>query len=97
MSAERNRPDHSLPNVLGNASRKNGNCGARVAKLGFYLEPAQMSLFFNQTRALRDGRLAMTLGENSQSKRLPESGPKLAIKSLRSNQTQTIGPVGSFK
>jgi len=39
-----------------------------------------MSLFFNQTSALRDGRLPMILGENSQSKRLPESGPKLAIK-----------------
>jgi hypothetical protein len=44
-----------------------------------------MSLFFNQTSALRDGRLPMILGENSQSKRLPESGPKLAIKWLKSN------------
>jgi len=44
-----------------------------------------MSLFFNQTSALRDGRLPMTPGENSRSKRLPESGPKLAIKRLTSN------------
>jgi hypothetical protein len=87
MSAGRNRPDHSLPNVLGNASWKNGNWGAGAAKLGVYLEPAQMSLFFNQTSALRDGPLPMTLGENSRSKRLPESGPKLAIKSLQTNQT----------
>jgi hypothetical protein len=65
---------------------KNGNCGARVAKLGFYLEPAHMSLFFNQTSALRDGLLPMTLGENSGSNPLSESGPKLAIKSAQSDQ-----------
>ncbi len=65
MSAGRNRPDHSLPSVLGNASRKNGDWGARAAKFGFYLEPAHMSLFFDQTSALRDGLLPMTLGENS--------------------------------
>jgi hypothetical protein len=85
MSAGRNRPDHSLLNVLGNASRKNGNWGARATKLGFYLEPAQMSLFFNQTSALRDGLLPMTLGENSGSNPLSESGPKLAIKSAQPN------------
>lgn len=65
MSAGRNRPDHSLPSVLGNASRKNGDWGARAAKFGFYLEPAHMSLFFDQTSALRDGLLPMTLGESS--------------------------------
>jgi hypothetical protein len=67
------------------------------AKLGFYLEPAQMSLFFDQTSALRDGLLPMTLGENSGSNPLSESGPKLAIKSAQSNPIQTNRPFGPFK
>jgi hypothetical protein len=53
--------------------------GSQGAKLGLYLEPAQMTLFFNQTSAHRDELLPMTLGENSRSKLLLENGPKLAI------------------
>jgi hypothetical protein len=64
---------------------KNGNWGARAAKLNFYLESAQMSLFFKETGALPAWLPPMAQGEKSRSNSLSDSGPKLAIKSVQSN------------
>jgi hypothetical protein len=96
----RNRADHSLGKCVRealNASQKLVTGEPGPAKLNFYLESAQMSLFFKEIRALQTWLPPMNEGEKGRSNSLSESGPKLAIKSVQSKSALTNGPFGPFK